>query len=606
MLCGSLAYETLEANLTHCIPSISSIHLYLREHKSQIIEGNLRCKDLRKYLDDNHLPSVISLSEDATRIVNRIQYDAATNQLVGFVLPTSTNGMPIMYSYLARSAKEIENNFLDNSENMASYANVIMAQPLAEGYPAFCLLIFGSDSKYKAWSVHQRWQYIKKCLEEENIHVISFCSDSDPRYNAVMKNCSRLGENGSTFSEKDWFNCNIESDSTYVQDTEHIATKMRNALLKTDKNLSLKIGTCKITVEHLNILLQNFSKDKHNLTPTTINPIDKMNYDSVLRICDQKVMNMLSENIPDSKGTIMYLRIISNIINAFRNPNLSPEERIFNIWYACFVLRFWRNDVIDSSELLKTHFISLNAYVCVELNAHSLILILLYLRNHDLAHLFLPTLLGSQQCESIFRQLRSLSSTYSTVTNATGLEILHRLKRIDLQTEISYTALPQFNFPRIGNKLKAVANNKKHFDLPSDSEICRIIENSKEQAIHDLMELNLNPNAFESTCSKFNTHKYDDFLVRADVPSIPPLRTENFDHELNCHTLFAIDDVELRDYSMKSNINTENLPQDGPYVKVKLSCGDTIIVRKTSLCWLFTKDKCRLSTDRLQRVAAKE
>lgn len=31
-----------------------------------------------------------------------------------------------------------------------------------------------------------------------------------------------------------------------------------------------------------------------------------------------------------------------------------------------------------------------------------------------------------------------------------------------------------------------------------------------------------------------------------------------------------------------------------------------MVVRKSSICWLLSKDKCKLSSDRLQRVQEKE
>lgn len=129
LLSGPLAYKTLKANLLFSIPSCKSIHLYIRQfHKNENVEeGVLRCQQLLKYLTDNNLPLVVSLSEDQTRIINRVQYDSNTNQLVGFVLPYLESGMPKTRTYLARSANEIENHFLLNSGNVSSYVNVVMA-----------------------------------------------------------------------------------------------------------------------------------------------------------------------------------------------------------------------------------------------------------------------------------------------------------------------------------------------------------------------------------------------------------------------------------------------------------------------------------------------
>lgn len=82
------------------------------------------------------MPRVVVLSEDEARISNRVQYDAKSNEILGFVLPTDEKGMPIPHSYPARNFGEICNHF-SMKGNYAHYVNVIMAQPLAK-VPAFC------------------------------------------------------------------------------------------------------------------------------------------------------------------------------------------------------------------------------------------------------------------------------------------------------------------------------------------------------------------------------------------------------------------------------------------------------------------------------------
>lgn len=63
--------------------------------KVRVNEGELRCKELAKFLDDHNTKKEVWLSEDATAIVPKIKYDATTNQIVGILLPTNENGLPI-------------------------------------------------------------------------------------------------------------------------------------------------------------------------------------------------------------------------------------------------------------------------------------------------------------------------------------------------------------------------------------------------------------------------------------------------------------------------------------------------------------------------------
>lgn len=71
----------------------------------------MRCEELNAYLDGLKLDKYVWISEDASGIINKIEFDPNTNQMVGLVLPMTRNtGMPIAYTYLARSSEEIEKN----------------------------------------------------------------------------------------------------------------------------------------------------------------------------------------------------------------------------------------------------------------------------------------------------------------------------------------------------------------------------------------------------------------------------------------------------------------------------------------------------------------
>lgn len=82
---GRITYETLAANLP--LPSMSTIMRTISSSSVTLIEGCCRTAELKNFLQDRHLPLAVWLSEDATRITGRVQYDSGTNQLVGFVLP---------------------------------------------------------------------------------------------------------------------------------------------------------------------------------------------------------------------------------------------------------------------------------------------------------------------------------------------------------------------------------------------------------------------------------------------------------------------------------------------------------------------------------------
>lgn len=179
MLGGRSAYQTLHRNLPLALPSISTTDLYIRQMNDVLIESQLRSQGLLTHLKLRKLPLIVSLSEDATRIVGRPQYDSKTNQILGFVAPIDENGMPIPFSFSANNADEIIKHF--SGAETAHYVNVVMAQPLCENASPYCLLLYATNSKFTAGDVIKRWNFIKNEFKQLGITSLTFCSDSDPR-----------------------------------------------------------------------------------------------------------------------------------------------------------------------------------------------------------------------------------------------------------------------------------------------------------------------------------------------------------------------------------------------------------------------------------------
>lgn len=140
-----------------------------------MVEGQLRCNELSEYLRKLNAPRTIWLSEDATGIVPKIEYDHASNQLTGLVLPTNNStGMPVTYSFLARSSDEIASHM---NKPMSAHIYIIMAQPLKENVPPFLLLMYGTNNKFKSINVIQRWKLIQQELKKYVIFLyFDFCS----------------------------------------------------------------------------------------------------------------------------------------------------------------------------------------------------------------------------------------------------------------------------------------------------------------------------------------------------------------------------------------------------------------------------------------------
>lgn len=599
MIAGPLAYNTIQRNLRLSLPSISSTERTIRKSNCHITEGILRTDELWCYLNKRNLPLMVSLSEDATRINGRIQYDSQTNQVLGFPLPISEhNGMPIPFTYRARSASEIERHFANNNQE-AQFINVIMAQPISDvKVPAFCLLLFSSNNKYTSAHVYKRWEYMTHQLEERGIKVIAIGSDSDPKYNSAMRCASKIGEISAYFPEHNWFSCGVDDISKrrplYIQDTIHIGTKLRNFLLKTIYNPKLLPFGKKYYVQqqHLAYILKNFTKDKHNLTATIVFPIDRQNFEeSVLRITDPKVIDLLKSSVVGSQATVKFLEISRAVIDAYTNADLSAIERIEKIWYAVLIIRFWRQYVHSTKGLtLKNNFLSSYCYSCIELNAHALVLMTLHLSEIKQPHQFMPCLLGSQPCELLFSQARSFTSTYSTVVNCSVKEFIRRISKMQLQNDISYSLSSEYEFPRIGNIRRSATTSD---GLPTLQQIIGCIENCRKNASIDAVQLGL-----------IEQERLESFDYRCKIPPhmLPPLSeldSSEKQKEESAFFNFTWSGVLLKNFASK--FNDVSVPEHSAYVELEHP-KKKIIVKKSSLCWLLRRDTSRLSSDRLARV----
>lgn len=594
---GKNTFETMKLNNHDGMPSISGVRYATKKMKSTITEGVLRHKELLAHLKSLNLPMYVSLSEDATNITGQVEYCSSSNQIVGLVQPLDEEfAMPIPSTYEATSATAMEDIMQSKDTHISTLFNVVMAQPLDFRSPAFCLLVYGGNNKFTSKHVTKRWSKIIEELTNIGIKVVSFSSDSDTRYNSTMKDLmlSCKADTSSEFPAWFQFDC---STAKYipVQDTVHCGTKLRNIFL----THTLMFGNFEISVNHVRTLMRTVGRHKHGLHECHISKEDKMNFMSVLKITDQKVVQLMVKYVEGSSGTAIYLKMTDMILRSFLDMALAPLERIKNIWYAAFLLRIWRESVlVNTDQEIKKHFITSYTYTCIEINAHSLVNIILYLKNNNLEHLFLPHLISSQPCEAIFRQIRSLSTLGSTVTNCSVLGMIHRCEKIELMNNISRSKLPDFTFETKTSRSREIYYNMTRYNesaLPNRDEIIAIIELAKQEAIQDARKLGVRiDDSFDYSCKLSSTIK------KKTKKQTQSLKIWNDGDQLK-----QFQGLNLSDYSHK--IDLDKFDKKSPYVRIEdTNLEDTgkrvIHVRKARLLSLYMERITKLSSDRNRRV----
>lgn len=315
-----------------------------------------------------------------------------------------------------------------------------------------------------------------------------------------------------------------------------------------------------------------------------------MNYRSLEKIMDDRVTEALKKSVPDCKATIRYLELCKQLTANFLEENITPIERIYKAWNAVYFLRFWRQWILKSKKhCLKKNFISLNAFVCAEINAHALVELVVKLRATP--NMFLTKSFSSQVCESIFRQTRSMGTMNLTKINFTLNELFHIVSRIEMVIKISFT-YKDITFPRI--KYPSQTQAPPLNPLPSDEEIVNIMKAALNDAQRQAGELSLisaddtvNDNCLNSiiNCDIQNddlVDDLDDIMEEAEEVEITNMDT-------------------LVDTDLDADDDT-GLEAGHRYVDIHNPDGSTKLMPISTLIWILANTKGHLSSERIRRV----
>ncbi|KAL1400202.1 hypothetical protein pipiens_007632 [Culex pipiens pipiens] len=130
---GRLNYNTYMSLLP--LPSKSTIYQYYSKQMADVPEGVLRTKELVTYIEENNLSPYVFLSEDATAITGRIEYDKKTNRIFGIVHEDDPiTGMPVVRGTEVHGGLDIKK--LLSSGKQATDVNIMYT--LAESLRTVC------------------------------------------------------------------------------------------------------------------------------------------------------------------------------------------------------------------------------------------------------------------------------------------------------------------------------------------------------------------------------------------------------------------------------------------------------------------------------------
>ncbi|CAF1921905.1 unnamed protein product [Rotaria magnacalcarata] len=322
ILGGRNCYEFLRLNLPSALPHITNLELLIRNQEFKVIECEFRFNLLKEYSRSTNC-NYIFVAEDATRSISCIDYDVQSNSFIGFLAPL-VNGVP--QSNFFRTEKfNVLKEWFDEADT-SKFINLHMAKSLKSSAPPFILCAYGSNNKFEAIDVLRRWLYIYHESLIQGLRVIGFSTDGDSRYLRAMRLCSRFFAelpNLNLFKYNDqldikipdkwsWFFMKQQQIFFFMQDPIHIATKIRNRLLS--KLANLKMGDFSIDMKDLVELIEAKSKIEHNLIKSDLNPKDRQNFASCLRISSELVLDLLNRN---ENAKVIKKRLPIDALNTF-------------------------------------------------------------------------------------------------------------------------------------------------------------------------------------------------------------------------------------------------------------------------------------------------
>ncbi len=630
-LTGKAAYEMLQANFGSALPSVATIHRIVAS-QNKIQEGDFRFDALVEHLKQWNAPMGVHIQLDDTRILKRIEYDPVLDRFVGFCLPIK-DGLPDGNAFVFQTFQEIETAYA--KESSSSYAHCIVAKPVTLEAPAFVLFVLGTDSKYTHSDIGKRWQHISKELQKRNVKVFSNGADgAGPFMKAMISQTSLFHIAEESNVPKDWsffMMPTLRSDCLCAQDTVHLLAKLRTRLIMPSNILS--IGAAVACRGHLIEVLKQFPKSRHGLSQRSIDSKDKQNYTSIsflLKPCVEQCLKDLNSKM-ETSGTVIYLQLMRAIRDCFFDKPLSPLKRLYLIWKVIYFVRIWKTWLTQNGLGEADHFITNNAYLCIELNGHMLTnLVFNVIMKIFPVECFRVWITGSQACEQLFRLLRSMTSTFSTIVNFSLKGILERIHK--LQFISASEADESIVFPRLQRRiLQTREESDQTFLIPTIEAITEEIRRAKLDAVELSLACGMKLVSYDDEDLIKDTEKaVNEAVINDQEPCedsllMPEMEQRTNDVMMNEDEAIAIREdlsqlklkkndgagiptysfVESRDAQSATSYKLEAKTHQAVLVKSPFVEYDGAFIRKTTALYLL-QENFQVSNDRLLRVRSQQ
>jgi hypothetical protein len=226
----------------------------------------------------------------------------------------------------------------------------------------------------------------------------------------------------------------------------------------------------------------------------------------------------------NTEGTVAYLELIQCGMRAYVDDKITLSDRLFDAVYVTYFIRLWRNDLRER-KIPMENFITQSCFEGIEMNLLWSLRLIIDGRAQNISEN------SSQQCESLFRHIRSMTGAQQTQINCTPKMLLSRLHKIELAERIMFELKNEVEFPALEQREKRHQSSES--SIPEE-EMMIIIESGISAAIERAKELGIYCGEIDlSKLLKVSTSRgtRDESPIRTTITAV--LDSEEEEDEIN-------------------------------------------------------------------------
>ncbi|THH05194.1 hypothetical protein EW146_g9969 [Bondarzewia mesenterica] len=195
-----------------------------------------------------------------------------------------------------------------------------------------------------------------------------------------------------------------------VQDLNHLAKTLRNNEYSGARALTL--GDHTVLYSHC----RTIAFEGGPLFHRDVEKLDRQDDNAATRLFSGHTLNWLTENHPEWTGTIVYLFVFGELIDAFKNRSMAIIDRVYLALRAVFFMEAWE-DFLDQANYPKSkHFLSHEACNIIHILTHGLLQLVFIYRDHfDRKYPLLPWLHSTEICEHVFGICRQIIKDFTVL-----------------------------------------------------------------------------------------------------------------------------------------------------------------------------------------------